>query len=54
MVTIPKNAIVEVVSGSKDDRMTDVRWQEQSVMMFAQDLQERGELIESVPLRIAR
>jgi hypothetical protein len=30
----------------KDDRLVDVRWEEKTVMMFAQDIRSRGEEVD--------
>jgi hypothetical protein len=44
MITIPENAIVEVVTGlMNDDRMIEVWWDGNVLLMFVQDLRERGE-----------
>jgi hypothetical protein len=46
-ITIPEKAIVKVISGptSERDRMVDVLWDGQVVVMFAVDLIARGEEI---------
>jgi hypothetical protein len=45
-VKIPKNAIVELATSLRDDtRMVNVRWVDQTVMMFAQDIRQRGKLL---------
>ena len=48
--TIPMNAIVTVVDGPFDNsnRLVDVLWEEKTIMMFTQDLRDRGEMIEGV------
>ena len=44
MITIPENAVVEVVTGlMNDERMIEVWWDGNVLLMFAQDLRERGE-----------
>jgi hypothetical protein len=40
--TIPANAIVEVRSCNKNDRLVDVFWDGKTLMMFVEDLRERG------------
>ena len=43
IVTIPLGDIVEVAEGAIDgDRLIDVRWDGKAVMMFTQDLRDRG------------
>lgn len=45
-ITVPKNAVVEVVSGLVNhERMVDVEWEDHIVMMFAQDIRERTETV---------
>jgi hypothetical protein len=46
-VTIPDDAVIEVMSGPtpSDKRMVDVRWMDRELVMFAVDIQERGEEI---------
>jgi hypothetical protein len=46
-LTLPADAVIEVVSGPtpSDKRMVDVRWMHRELVMFAIDLQERGEEI---------
>ena len=42
-VTIPAEALVEVISGPRsEDLMIDVLWKGRVVLMFAVDLEERG------------
>jgi hypothetical protein len=44
-VLIPYNAVITVVSGPLNgNRMVDVMWDEKVVMIFVEDLRERGEL----------
>ena len=46
-VTIPQNAIVTVFNGPLDDnRMVDVLWEGKPIMMFTQDLRNRGERVD--------
>ena len=42
-VTIPANAVIEVVSGPRTDdmRQVDVQWQGKALTMFARDIQGR-------------
>lgn len=42
-VTIPPNAMVEVLSHTHPNRMIDVVWEGRNLRMFAQDIRERGE-----------
>ena len=44
-VTVPAKAIVEVISGPRPDdkRMVDVRWSDRILVMFAEDVQGRGQ-----------
>lgn len=45
-VMVPKNAIIEVVTGLLNhERMVDMRWDGHVVMMFAQDVRERCEQV---------
>jgi hypothetical protein len=44
-VSVPANAIVEVISHTHANRMIDVVWEGRSIKMFAQDIRERGEEI---------
>jgi hypothetical protein len=47
-VFIPKNAIVTVINGPLNgSRMVDVKWENHTVMIFVEDLRERGTLIVS-------
>ena len=41
-IIIPANPIVEVRSSNKNDRLVDVFWDGKTLMMFAEDLRERG------------
>lgn len=43
-ITLPKNSIIEVVTGLVNhERMVDVRWEGLVVMVFAQDVRERAQ-----------
>ena len=44
-VTVPTGEIVEVIHGplADDTRMVDVRWNGKVLIIFAEDLQRRGE-----------
>jgi hypothetical protein len=44
-VNIPAESIVEVTGGPRpnDRRMVDVLWEGQALVMFAEDVQERGQ-----------
>jgi hypothetical protein len=46
-VHIPQGDTVTVLSGPKPDdkRMIDVRWRDKQVVLFAEDMQTRGEQI---------
>ena len=46
-VQLPKDAIVEVTSGPRQDdqRMVDVVWEGKALAMFAQDIRDRGEQV---------
>ena len=46
-VEIPKDAIVEVISGPRpdDQRMVDVVWEGKALAIFAQDIRDRGEQV---------
>jgi hypothetical protein len=46
-VEVPANEIVTVLSGPRPDdrRMIDVSWDERTLVMFAEDIQERGQEI---------
>ena len=44
-VTIPQNATVEVTSHTRSDGMIDVVWEGRPLMMFEEDIRERGEEI---------
>jgi hypothetical protein len=46
-VTVPTGEIVEVIRGSRPDdtRMVDVKWNGKVLVIFAEDLQRRGENI---------
>ncbi len=46
-VTIPKGSIVSLIAGPLDgERLVDVTWDGKTFMLFAQDLRERGELVD--------
>jgi hypothetical protein len=47
VVMVPEGAIVEVISGPKPDdkRMVDILWDTKVLVMFAEDIQARGEEI---------
>ena len=45
-VLIPKHAVVTVINGPLNgNRMVDVKWENLKVMIFVEDLRERGTLI---------
>ena len=46
-VTVPGQEIIEVVSGPRPDdkRMVDVRWNDRILVMFAEDVDGRGQEI---------
>ena len=45
-LTVPEGAIVRVIRGPTptDNRMVDVEWNGKRLVMFAVDIQERGEM----------
>lgn len=46
-ILIPQNAMVTVINGPLNgNRMVDVMWDEQIVMIFVEDLRARGETID--------
>ena len=46
-VHIPKDSTVTIVNGPLDgERIVDVNWSGRTFMIFAQDLRERGELVD--------
>jgi len=47
MIDVPDDAIVEVVDDPRTaDAMVRVRWREEIVTMFVEDIQERGDAIQ--------
>ena len=46
-VTVPAGDIIEVTRGPRpdDQRMVDVRWHGKALVMFAEDVQQRGEYV---------
>jgi hypothetical protein len=46
-VTIPQGEIIEVIRGPRPDdtRMVDIRWNGKELVMFAEDILDRGEFI---------
>jgi hypothetical protein len=48
-VTVPAEEIIEVIRGPRPDdiRMVDVRWNGRVLVMFAEDIQGRGQEITS-------
>jgi hypothetical protein len=47
-MTIPYGGIVRVIGSTYDDRqLVDVEWEGKKLLMFAVDLRERGEMVES-------
>lgn len=45
-IFIPKNAVVTVIEGPLNgNRMVDVKWEGRVVMIFADDLRERGTML---------
>jgi hypothetical protein len=46
-VTVPADAIIEVTGGPRpnDKRMVDVRWDGRALVMFVEDVQNRGEAV---------
>ena len=50
-VIIPIGAVVRVISGPLDNnRLVDVIWEDKSIMMFTQDVRERGEQVDAAPV----
>ncbi len=48
-VIIPKGAEVQVIDGPLNgNRLVDVRWDGKTVMVFTNDIRDRGELLDSV------
>ena len=45
MITIPADALLEVMSENAADRTMDVVWNDQRIRMFAIDLQQRGHVV---------
>jgi hypothetical protein len=45
VVGIPANSIIEVISSTPGDRLSDVRWDGKSVAMFTEDLREHAQPI---------
>ena len=48
-VTVPAGAMIEVTGGPRanDMRMVDVRWDGRALVMFVEDVQNRGEAVTS-------
>ena len=47
MIDVPDDAIVEVVDDPRTaDAMVRVRWREEIVTMFVEDIQERGDAVQ--------
>jgi hypothetical protein len=48
-VTVPAGALVRVLSGPRPDdrRMVDVLWGDRTLVMFAEDIERRGEEVRS-------
>ena len=46
-VTVPADAIIEVTGGPRpnDMRMVDVRWDGRALVMFVEDVRNRGEAV---------
>lgn len=46
-VTIPSGEIIDVIRGPRldDQRMVDVRWDGRALVMFAEDVEGRGEYV---------
>jgi len=48
-VMIPKGAEVEILDGPLNgNRLVDVRWEGKTVMVFTNDIRDRGERLETV------
>lgn len=48
IVTLPVDAVLKVATISLQSGMVDVRWEDQTVSVFAQDLKARADLLEAV------
>ena len=48
-IEVPENSVVLVISGPthKDSRMVDVEWDSRRIAMFTEDIQRRGEEVDS-------
>lgn len=54
-ISIPYNAVVTVVNEPPNgNRMVDVMWEGKRVMIFADDLRERGELVNVMAGRLVK
>jgi hypothetical protein len=49
-IHVPAGSVITVESGPRPDdrRLLDVRWDDRKIVMFADDIQNRGELITDV------
>ena len=48
-IIIPKGAEVEVIDGPLNgNRLVDVRWEDKTVMVFTNDVRDRGERVDAV------
>jgi hypothetical protein len=51
-VMIPKGAEVEVLDGPLNgNRLVDVRWEDKTVMVFTNDVRDRGERVDAPKVR---
>jgi hypothetical protein len=49
LTTIPVGAEVEVIGGPLNgNRLVDVRWEDKTVMVFTNDIRDRGERVDAV------
>jgi hypothetical protein len=54
MILVPKDSVVEIVSGLENrHRMIPVEWEGIIVMLFTQDVRERGEVLEKAAAAVA-
>jgi hypothetical protein len=47
-VSFPKDAVITIIAGPLNgNRIVDVKWEKLKVMMFAEDIRERGTLLQN-------
>jgi len=48
MLLVPKDSVIEIVNGIENrHRMIEIEWAGTTLLLFAQDVRERGESIET-------